>query len=84
MKVRVRQSVKQFGWYGNKRRYPGDEFEIAGTHELGAWMEPVLDLPVSSELIQEFKAEPKKRVRRTKEQMLADEKTKQSKGAEVS
>lgn len=40
MLVRVKQTVK-FGWYGKRRRYPGEEFEIAGRHELGAWMEPV-------------------------------------------
>lgn len=44
MLVRVKHMAKDgwFGWYGKKRRRPGDEFEIAGKHELGSWMEPVV------------------------------------------
>ncbi len=49
MRVRVSQSVKQFGWYGKRRRRPGDEFEIAGKHELGSWMVPVID-PETTEI----------------------------------
>lgn len=39
MLVRVKANIKSFGWYGNKRRRPGDVFEICGEHELGKWME---------------------------------------------
>lgn len=82
MRVRVRQTIKQFGWYGGKRRYPGDEFDIAGVHELGSWMEPVFSeseklaevLPVVTHEVapEAVQQQPIKRTRRTKAQMLAD------------
>lgn len=40
--MRVRALRK--GWYASRRIRPGTEFEIAGKHELGAWMER-LDKP---------------------------------------
>jgi hypothetical protein len=68
MKVRVKQTVKLFGWYGLKRRYPGDEFEIAGRHELGSWMELI-----DEEVMRVDEPVVQKRARRTKAQMLADQ-----------
>lgn len=33
----------KLGFYGGKRRYPGDEFEIADKRELGRWMQVIDD-----------------------------------------
>lgn len=32
---------KMVGWYNEERKYPGDEFEVKGAHEMGKWMEKV-------------------------------------------
>lgn len=32
---------KMMGYYNHVRKYPGDEFEIEGEHEMGKWMEKV-------------------------------------------
>ena len=32
---------KMVGFYHNERKYPGDEFQIEHTQELGKWMEKV-------------------------------------------
>lgn len=37
----MRVRALQLGWYGKQRRRPGEEFDIAGVHELGKWMERV-------------------------------------------
>lgn len=31
----------RFGYHGNRRRRPGDVFEIGDREQLGSWMEPV-------------------------------------------
>lgn len=65
MLVRVKQTNRAgwFGWFGNKRRYPGEEFEIAGEHELGSWMVAVDTPEVTA---------PKKRGRKPKHDVDAE------------
>lgn len=42
MKVRVKEVRPGFfGFYGNKRRLPGDVFTIESKKELGSWMEVI-------------------------------------------
>lgn len=33
----------KLGFYGGKRRYPDDEFEVADKRELGLWMQVIDD-----------------------------------------
>jgi hypothetical protein len=44
MRVRVKASLKAFGFDGIKRRYPGDEFDFAGD-VCPSWAEPVKSEP---------------------------------------
>ena len=45
MKVIARLSQGSFGFYGEKRRHDGEEFEIKDKSELGSWMEVVEAAP---------------------------------------
>lgn len=44
MKVKALQK----GYYGEKIREVGEVFDLADSHKIGRWMEPVEDTPVAS------------------------------------